>query len=427
MPARVPRLVKDHKTGIWFFRWTLPKTLQQLLDRKTLYQSLQTRDARHAQCQAALLNIRVEGMKKIPTLDESAIRRLLHIDLERGVFQADTAEEQERGLRILENLGRLRSTTPTAPAPVAQPTALPSSPAAPQAPSFKSVCQEVLKYANASLKSARVYKYKTTYDAYVAFAGNPPVNEITRQDIRRFKDHLIDEKKAVNTINTYLGKLHALFDHALKNQYMSGENPASNQLIARSKRTVTPRDKFYDEDLKAIFSWKTYSEMARTPDYFWGPLVCLFSGMRIGESTSLEVRNIKTEDDVVVMQVKDAKTPTGDRLVPVHSALIRLGFLDYVNEVRQLGHEGLFWYLSEGASGKLVNHNGTKKNLSRQFSSYLKQIGVKQDDNCFHSLRHTTITRLVARKVNNSTIYKLSGHTSDNSMNRPGYRGGWLG
>lgn len=40
---------------------------------------------------------------------------------------------------------------------------------------------------------------------------------------------------------------------------------------------------------------------------------------------------------------------------------------------------------------------------------------VKEDDNCFHSLRHTTITRWVARKVNNSTIYKLSGHTSDNS------------
>jgi hypothetical protein len=83
--------------------------------------------------------------------------------------------------------------------------------------------------------------------------------------------------------------------------------------------------------------------------------------------------------------------------------------------VRKLGHEGLFWYLSEGAMGKLTNHNGTKKNLSRHFSKYLEKVQVKEDDNCFHSLRHTTITRFVARKVNNSTIYKLSGHTSDNS------------
>ena len=40
---------------------------------------------------------------------------------------------------------------------------------------------------------------------------------------------------------------------------------------------------------------------------------------------------------------------------------------------------------------------------------------MKQDDNCFYSLRHTVITRLVARNVNNSTIYTLSGHVSDKS------------
>ena len=161
--------------------------------------------------------------------------------------------------------------------------------------------------------------------------------------------------------------------------------------------------------------WDNYGKLAITPDYFWGPLVCLFSGMRIEECTSLEVKNIKTDDGVVLMHIKDAKTPTGIRFVPVHSFLIKMGFLDYVEEVRQLGHEGLFWYLSEGAMGKLTNHNGTKKNLSRHFSKYLEKVQVKEDDNCFHSLRHTTITRLVARRVNNSTIYKLSGHASDNS------------
>lgn len=42
----MPRLVKDTKSAIWFFRWSLPKQLQEPLGRKTLYLSLKTREAR---------------------------------------------------------------------------------------------------------------------------------------------------------------------------------------------------------------------------------------------------------------------------------------------------------------------------------------------------------------------------------------------
>ncbi|WP_306546611.1 tyrosine-type recombinase/integrase [Malikia spinosa] len=412
MRAPMPRLVKDGKSGIWFFRWSLPKSHQQNLNQKTLYITLRTRDARLAQSHAALLNLRVEAMKKIPNLNEDAIRKLLEIDMERGIFRADTPEEQERGLQILENLGRIRASTPqqnNAPALRRAPAMTPTSPL------FRAVADELIREISLTLKKASVDKYRSTYDAFREHTGNRFVEDITRAEIKHFKDHLLSNGMVAHTINGHLGRLHALFEFALKNGYIKGENPAANHLIPHSKKAIKSRDKFYDDDLKAIYNWETYGPMAITPDYFWGPLVCLFSGMRIEECTSLEVKNIKTDDGVLLMHIKDAKTPTGIRFVPVHSFLIKLGFLDYVEEVRKLGHEGLFWYLSEGAMGKLTNHNGTKKNLSRHFSKYLDKVQVKEDDNCFHSLRHTTITRFVARKVNNSTIYKLSGHTSDNS------------
>lgn len=416
MRVCVPRLVKDNKSGIWFFRWSLPKAHQQRLNQKTLYLSLRTRDSTVAKCHAALLNLRVEAMKKIPDLNEDAIRKLLHIDAERGIFQADTPEEQERGMKILENLGRLRGISTSASADTPSAAAMPAaSLMMPKSPLFRVVADEVIREISLTLKSASVYKYKTSYDAFREFNGNRFLEDISRDDIKRFKDKLISEGKVPHTINGYLGKLHSLFDYAIKNKYMKGENPAENLLIANSKKVTQPRDKFYDADLKAIYNWETYKKMAITPDYFWGALVCLFSGMRIEECTSLEVKNIKTDDEVVLMHVKDAKTPTGIRFVPLHSVLIKLGFLDYVEEVRKLGHDSLFWYLSDGALGKLKNHNGTKKNLSRHFSKYLGKVEVKEDDNCFHSLRHTAITRYVARNVNNSTIYTLSGHTSDNS------------
>ena len=409
----MPRLVKDTKSALWFFRWSLPKRLHEPMGCKTLYLSLKTRDARLAKCFAAALNLRVEMMKKLPNLDPSKLRKLLEIDIDRGFFRADTPEELAQGLHIVETIGRIRA---NAPAPRSSEPAQPKTPyMQPTSPLFRKVADELLKELRLTLKDASVYKYKTTFDAYIAAKSNRFLEDITRDDIKRFKQDLLDEGKVPHTVNGHIGRLEALFDFALKNKYIKGENPAEGLLIPHSKKVIASRDKFYDEDLKTIYKWDNYGKLAITPDYFWGPLVCLFSGMRIEECTSLEVNNIKTDDGVLIMHIKDAKTPTGVRFVPIHPALLKLGFMDYVQTVKGLGKEQLFWYLSEGVTGKLVNHNGTKKNLSRRFSTYLEKIGVKQDDNCFHSLRHTAITRLVARNVNNSTIYKLCGHKSDNS------------
>ena len=324
MRAPMPRLVKDAKSGIWFFRWSLPKLHQKNLSQKTLYMSLQTRDARLAQCLVALLNLRVEAMKKIPNLDEKAIRELLEIDMERGIFRADTAEEQERGLQILESLGRVRSAPRSSPSESApEPRSAVSM--TPKSPHFRAVADEVISEVSLTLKPSSVEKYQTTYDAFRLAIGNLFLEDITRDDIKRFKEKMLSEGKVPHTVNAHLGKLNALFEFAIKNNYVKGDNPAANHLIAHSKKTIKSRDKFYDDDLKAIYNWANYQRMAITPDYFWGPLVCLFSGMRIEECTSLELKNIKTDDGVVLMHIKDAKTPTGVRFVPVRGCGRKLG------------------------------------------------------------------------------------------------------
>lgn len=387
MRTPMPRLVKDFKTAIWFFRWSLPKTLQLTHHRKSLYISLKTRDLRLAQCLAGVLNIRVETMKKLPNLNEANLRKLLEIDIDRGIFRADTPEELAQGIKLVEDIGRIRNSSPTPAKPASK--AVPTPYMQPTTPLFRKVADEVLKEIGLTLKTASTYKYKNTYDAFIAFVGNRFMEDLTRSDIKRFKDKMLEDGKVPHTVNGHMGRLEALFDFAIKNQYVTGENPAANHLIPHSKKLTKSRDKFYDEDLKAIYNWDNYKDMASTPDYFWGPLICLFSGMRIEECTSLQVNQIKTDDGILLIHITDAKTPNGIRYVPIHSFLLKLGFMDYVEEVKKLGHQGLFWYLSEGPNGKLANHNGTKKNLSRRFSRYLKDLGVKQDTNCFHSLRHT--------------------------------------
>lgn len=184
MRTLMPRLVKDGKSGIWFFRWSLPKSHQQNLNQKTLYITLRTRDARLAQSHAALLNLRVEAMKKIPNLNEDAIRKLLEIDMERGIFRADTPEEQERGLQILENLGRLRASTPQQNnAPALRPTPAMT----PKSPLFRAVADELIREISLTLKKASVDKYRSTYDAFREHAGTLgwntfPIPTLTEQN-----------------------------------------------------------------------------------------------------------------------------------------------------------------------------------------------------------------------------------------------------
>lgn len=408
MPIKIPRLVRDGKTGIYHFRLTLPKALAHASGQTSLYTYLQTREYKQARAKAVLLNLRVEMSK--PIIDLSKVRDLLKIDLSRGVFEGDTPEEQERGFKILEKMERIQGQTGAALAAVSDAAPSPSESKRP-AQNFTAIVALYLKEASVTLKPATLYKHQQTFKIFSEHIGDLPVNRYLKEGVKAIKTKLLNEGKVGHTINQYLSHLRTFFTFATNNGYSDNQiNPVEDLFIKGAKRVVNPRDQFIEDDLKVIFQWTHYRKLAIKPDYFWGPLICLFSGMRIEEVTSLELKSVKIEDGVHFFNIRDAKTRSSVRRVPIHSMLIELGFLKFYAKVKEArsADDRLFWYLKDG-------HNGTKKNLSRRFSEYLVKIGVKEDSNCFHSLRHTTITRLVARKVNTSTIYQLTGHKGENS------------
>lgn len=397
MPIHMPRLIRDAKSGLYFFRLVLPRSVAGL-QQKSMYFSLKTRENKVARAKAAVLNLRVEMTK--PYIDFDNIRELINIDLKNGIFQADTPEEQERGLKILQAMGQAQAGQP-----------LPAVAAVPvnniKVTLYDEAVRDYLAEITPTLKATTVYKYKKSFEFFRNYFSNVDINSYSKEDIKTFKNKMLAEKKVPHTINGFLDCLKGLFDYSIKNGLRVEQvNPVDGMYIKNSKKQLKARDQFYEGDLKTIFDWNTYKDFANKPDYFWGPLICLYSGMRPEEITTLEIKNIKQDDGVYFFQVKDAKTPAGARIVPIHSQLIKMGLFDYLTKIKEKGK--LFWYLKDG-------HNGTKKNLSRRFSEYLGEVEVKQDDNCFYSLRHTVITRLVARNVNNSTIYTLSGHVSDKS------------
>ncbi|TKC91705.1 hypothetical protein FAZ69_04490 [Trinickia terrae] len=416
MPIKIPRLVRDSKTGIFYFRYTLPRHLAAQINQTSIYTSLRTRNNKQARAMAAMLNYGIEMSKPI---DLSKVRELLKINIAEGVFEADTEDEQERGLRILEQMASLRQNA--APKPSASPDRIRSAERSPQtAPPQKhthlmaAIVPGYIKEIESSLKPATVYKHKQTLKLFIDQAGDKLIDSYTKEDLTAFKTQMLNAGRVAHTVNQCLSHIKSFFAFAAGNGYAEVKrNPVDDMFIKNAKNAIKKREMFYDDDLAVIFDWKNYQKLAIKPDYFWGPLICLYSGMRIEEATSLEIADIKEQDGIPFFRVLDAKTPAGNRPVPIHSKLIELGLLDFVKRVQSVPdreNERLFWYLIDG-------HNGTKKNLSRRFSEYLQKLGVKSDATCFHSLRHTTITRFAGLNVNNSTIYQLTGHAEKGKGN----------
>lgn len=409
MPINIPRLVRDNKTGIFYFRYTLPRQLAIQANQTSIYTSLQTRNRKRARVIAALLNYGIEMSK--PIVDLSKVRELLKINIADGVFEADTEDEQERGLKILEQMAKLRETAaprsmPDNIAPANSPKQL-----APMSKRYTHIMSAVIplyvKEKESSLRPATVYKHKQTLKLFLNQAGDRLIDGYSKEDVTLFKTQMLNAGRVAHTVNQCLSHIKSFLEFSAGNGFAEvKQNPVDGMFIKDAKKAITKREMFYDDDLAVICDWRHYQKFAIKPDYFWGPLICLFSGMRIEEATSLELTDIKEQDGVLFFRVLDAKTPAGNRPVPIHSKLIALGFMDFVKRVQSMPNREngrLFWYLIDG-------HNGTKKNLSRRFSEYLDKLGIKTDATCFHSLRHTAITRFASVKVNDSTVYQLTGH-----------------
>ena len=102
---------------------------------------------------------------------------------------------------------------------------------------------------------------------------------------------------------------------------------------------------------------------------------------------------------------KSIKTHAGNRIVPLHPRLLKLGFLNYVQQIRNGDHQKLFPNLK-----KMVS-TGYGTLISRWFDRYLKRLGIKKKGKNFHSFRHTVVNHLTSKQVYEPFIKELIGHS----------------
>ena len=174
------------------------------------------------------------------------------------------------------------------------------------------------------------------------------------------------ERLSPKTQRGYLIALSQIFNWAVDQWFME-KNPASGlaEKNLKIKRTFM-QSPFTIDQLQAVFASPLFTGCANDgrgfnrpgPHIirrarFWVPLIALWTGMRLTEICQLETEDIQAKSDVDCIVVsslskqgrnrtrKSIKTEAGERLIPIHPELKRLGFLDYVKKMRDHGEAAL--------------------------------------------------------------------------------------
>lgn len=173
---------------------------------------------------------------------------------------------------------------------------------------------------------------------------------------------------------------------------------------------------FTDAELALIFGPEFAPWAAKYPHRWWGTMLGLFSGARVNEVAQLLIKDVETVDDVPGFFVRKKsktqalKNKNSRRFIPLAKPVLAAGFLDYVEEVRTAGHERLFPNLPNSTG------LGFGRQLSRQFSDYIKRLGITSKGQGFHGFRHTFASKLDEAGATESAIGALTGHKGGQSV-----------
>jgi integrase len=303
-----------------------------------------------------------------------------------------------------------------------------------------------------------VHEYTRAVDMFIQLHGNLAVTDIKRSHARTFREalqliprtrkgplldaglpelrqwgseHPEAPKVSAGTVNKQLGAVQAIAGWGHRNGLVPDEIPWSDPFKEmRLEEERSTRGPFDARGLQAIFNSPLFTTQeipvgGKGAAAVWLPLLALYAGGRQAEFAGLRVSDIRedAETGTTLMYIvadrkvgRGVKTQTSERVVPIHSELRRLGFLDYVAEKRRRESEKA-WLFPLVAPEK----RGGLKAWSKWWGHYLRDhIGIEDRDMVFHSFRHGFTDRARAAGVAEEVRKALMGH-SDASTVSGGY------
>ncbi|MXO95356.1 tyrosine-type recombinase/integrase [Erythrobacter aquimaris] len=228
------------------------------------------------------------------------------------------------------------------------------------------------------------------------------------------------------TVNKHLSTLSPFLGWCVTNAY-ADRNPCDGLFFGIVKGK-NPRPPFSKGQLEKIFASSLFTGflregqehkpgIQRADDWrYWIPIVCLFTGARVGEIAQLRIEDIQLDDGIPFLLIRHdestgQRTKSGaSRVCPIHSELKRIGFLSFVERQRSRANGKATCQLFPELEPNERGHIGAKP--SRFWRDYLKRIGVKSGNDGLgaHSFRHTMADALRTAGYLDDEIEVALGH-----------------
>ncbi len=186
-------------------------------------------------------------------------------------------------------------------------------------------------------KGKALYDRQRTAVAFTAFLGHDDAARVTADDVVSYKEARIAAGRSLKTVANDINELSPIWRWAKRNRKLAfTENPFAGlapQVKATSRRA---RDPYTDAEACLLL----VSAREQTGLLRWLPWLLCFTAARLGEacqSVKEDFAPIPGHRDQWALHIhedgpgRSLKTPQSHRFVPLHPALIREGFLSYLD------------------------------------------------------------------------------------------------
>jgi integrase len=287
---------------------------------------------------------------------------------------------------------------------------------------------------------------KVSLRFFADFTKDAPLDSVTRQNVAAFIDALskLDPvygkrgedkldfdallKKystvpgkglSVKTLKRHCGAVAGLFEWAREEGHVAGDNPAKGHHFGKYKGTAKEREPFSSQELRSLIGGPIfaipYEQRVQPKDHSvetalrWLIPIALYTGMRLDEICGLRVIDVCEDGGIEFFNVRSyeghrLKTPASERLVPIHPALIEIGFGDYHAHVQEAGKKFLFPALNCGGPDEKRSWY-----IGKRFTAYRRDLEIP-DTKVFHSFRKNVATILEQERIPENEAAQLLGH-----------------
>lgn len=267
----------------------------------------------------------------------------------------------------------------------------------------------------------------TTYTGYLKkfkeHLGHNDPRRVTRADVIAFKDKLVDSGlKAKGIKDGPLAAIKSLFNYAVKNELLP-YNPAAGVTV-RLKATAGERMLPYTDaevaHLLALADKETH------PARRWLPWLLAATGARVGELAQLWGRRVTEIDGIPVIKIAPAedggslKNEGSERDVPIHPALIKRGFIEFV---REQGDGPLFYRSREKRKATTKADQDARRHASKvvanHLAAWISNQGFKDKRKArTHAFRHWFKTTARNRGIDKAIVDAIQGHAPQDVADR---------